>query len=126
MAKKGDYKSPETKNRLIQSLLNGATVTAACKAAGINRDSFYRWYNSNEDFQKQVDDAKLAQVSVVEDSLFSKAKRGHTAAMIFFLCNRAPGKWKNVQKTEVELNAPLPINFVPHPGKHDSEPGRSA
>ena len=44
--------------------------------------------------------AKGTANTKVEISLYKKAREGNIVAMIFWLCNRNPERWKNVQRTE--------------------------
>lgn len=46
----------------------------------------------------------------VEGSLFSQAMRGNLTAIIFYLCNRAPERWVNVNKAEQTVNVNTTIN----------------
>ena len=108
---------------LIVSLENGSTVAATCVGAGISRDTFYRWCKEDPKFGEKVEAAQESRVQHVEDALYKNAINGVLTAQIFFLCNRAPDKWKNVQKVEASFNGPVPINFVPYdPAKH-AQPG---
>lgn len=119
----------DVKPVIIESLENGATVSAACAGADINRNTFYKWYEQDPEFAKQVDAAQKSRVHHVEDSLYKKAMAGNLTAIIFYLCNRAPDKWKNVQKVEASLNGQGPLHFVLYdPDKHaqPSEPGKAA
>jgi hypothetical protein len=50
----------------------------------------------------------------VEMSLYNKAMGGNIVAMIFWLCNRAPERWVNVQRLEHggKGDTPIKIEFV--------------
>lgn len=112
-------KRKDVKPAIILSLKDGSTVAAACAGAKINRDTFYTWYKKDPDFAKQVDEAQESRVQHVEDALYKNAITGSLTAQIFFLCNRAPEKWKNVQKVEASLHGQGPIHFVLYdPDKH--------
>jgi len=85
---------------ILESLTNGATITEACKAAGIERSTLWRWQQKYPSVREAVEFALQARIEIVEDALFKKAAMGHVTAMIFWLCNRAPDRWRNVQKIE--------------------------
>lgn len=107
------------KPTIILSLNNGATVSSACDGAKISRSTFYQWYKTDPAFAKKVDQAQESRVQHVEDALYKNAITGSLTAQIFFLCNRAPEKWKNVQKVEASLHGQGPLNFVLYdPDKH--------
>lgn len=112
-------KKKDVKPAIIVSLKNGATVAAACQGANIVRSTFYQWYKQDPAFGKKVDEAQESRVQHVEDALYKNAITGSLTAQIFFLCNRAPEKWKNVQKVEASLHGQGPIHFVLYdPDKH--------
>ncbi len=104
-------KSPKSKEAIIASLLNGATVKAACKAAKTNRDTYYAWLKDDKEFADAALKAKDSRIEIVEDALFNRASRGNVTAQIFFLCNRAPERWKNVQKIEASLTEIPKLSF---------------
>lgn len=91
----------KTKRIVIESLRNGATKTKACAEANISRDTFYRWLNIGKSFKRGVEGAVESQIGVVEDALYKIAVEGSLAAQKFFLCNRAPDKWKETTRHEI-------------------------
>ena len=91
------------KNAILKSLENGATVVRACKAAKINRDTFYTWLKKDAAFFEAVQIAKESRIEVAEDALFNNIIKGNPASIIFFLCNRASSRWRNVQKVEAKI-----------------------
>jgi hypothetical protein len=48
-----------------------------------------------------------AQVSVTK-ALYDAALKGNTIACIFWLCNRAPEEWRNVNKIDANLTGDFP------------------
>ena len=96
-----DNNKREVKPVIIASLEKGSTVAAACRGAKITRDTFYRYCKEDSEFKKQVEEAQQSGITVVEDELFKNATKRHvTVAQFFYLCNRAPDKWKNIQRIE--------------------------
>lgn len=94
------------KRAILKSLRNGASVRKAVKAAGCSRTTFYEWRQKDKRFNKRVLQTYEARTEVVEDALFMSAtepdEKGKTnvTAQIFWLCNRKPDSWKNVNKVE--------------------------
>lgn len=110
---------PLVKKTLLESLKSGASIVASCEGARISRETFYAWIHQDEQFGQDVQTAKDSRTEFVEDALYQNALKGNATAQIFFLCNRAPERWKNVHKVEAELNGDVPIAFVPYdPAKH--------
>lgn len=84
----------------LDAIMQGHTVTSACKAVGISRPTYYVWRNRDDDFRKRADKALLSQVSIVEEALYRTAIAGSVNAQVFILCNRARDRWQHVAKIE--------------------------
>jgi len=77
------------KKALIEALEKSlGVVTTACKAVGLDRSTFYKYYNEDAEFKAQVDDLKDVALDFVESQLFTQINGGSTAATIFFLKTR--------------------------------------
>jgi hypothetical protein len=61
-------------------------VTSACKSVGIARQTFYDWYDENdEQFQKEVDSIQDIALDFAESKLHKQIDKGDTTATIFYL-----------------------------------------
>lgn len=74
-----------------------------CIAAAVSEtDWTYHHYSrlrkSDPDFAEQIDDVLESCVKRVEDALYCNALSGNTTAQIFYLVNRAPDKWKHINR----------------------------
>jgi len=78
------------KKKFIETLEAQGTVLHACKAAGISRQTAYRWHRDDLEFADQWDEALENAVDVVENSLYQKAVSGDTICMIFYLKAHRP------------------------------------
>jgi AcrR family transcriptional regulator len=58
---------------VIASLVSGATVTAATKAAGVGRSTFYLWMKSDADFVAELNRAQKERETAVRAQLDSLA-----------------------------------------------------
>lgn len=114
-----DNETTIIKKSIIENLSQGNSVEGTCKKVKINKTTFYEWVKKDKQFAEDVEKARLSQVVVVEDALFKKAKAGNVTAIIFFLCNRSPEKWKNVQRVETEFPDGLKIilSNIPRPSE---------
>ncbi len=73
------------KERLLEELnKTSGIVSSACKAAGVSRMTFYRWYNEDPDFKEKVDDVKELQKDFCEALILKKMKDGDTTMLIFY------------------------------------------
>lgn len=95
---------------IIQSIQNGATVMQACEAAGIDPRTFYRWRKKYKEVEELYEMALDSRVQIVEDSLFKRAVEGNVTAIIFFLMNRAPDRWKD--RHELSVQADEKVRFA--------------
>jgi transposase-like protein len=73
------------KKRFIETLSGQGTVSHAAKAAGVSRNTVYRWRDEDREFAASWDVAHETAVDAVESSLYQKALNGDTICMIFYL-----------------------------------------
>lgn len=85
---------------IFKSLVNGATLLEACEAVGIDRSTLWRWQKKYPTVQEAINYITATRIEIVEDALYKKAVMGHVTAMIFWLCNRAPHRWRNLNRIE--------------------------
>src|ERR1041384_3832871 len=83
-------KRDRQKKRFIAALEAQGTVLHACKAAGISRQTAYRWRDEDPEFAILWDEAHEQAVDSVESVLFQKALSGDTICMIFYLKAHRP------------------------------------
>lgn len=105
----------KTIRAVLESLLKGASILKACSDAGTTTMTFWRWRQKYDVLDKTVGRIYESRIMIVEDALFKSAVNGKVLAQIFFLCNRAGDRWKNVNKVDMDLLVKkLPdITFVP-------------
>ena len=89
---------------IVASLRNGTSRAAACRAAGVDRGTFYAWLKRGGPWAEQVEEALVEQVAVVEDALFEAALAGDVKAMIHYLRCRAPDKWEPNKRVDMNAN----------------------
>jgi len=87
--------------RFIAALEAQGTVLHACKAAGISRQTAYRWHRDDPDFAEQWDEAHENAVDVVESVIYQKALSGDVIAAIFYLKAQRP-KFRDRLNIDVE------------------------
>lgn len=71
------------------------------KKLGINRKTLYEWRKKSEKFSNAIMLGKEVTDQQVENALYKSAMSGNVTAMIFWLKNRKPGKWNDVNKLDV-------------------------
>lgn len=93
--------------KVLESLSMGCTISAACKAANLDRSTYYDWINYNEENKEKHYDALDMSTDCVESALYKSAidpDQHNTTAKIFWLTNRRPDKWKHKQVQEIQAN----------------------
>src|SRR4029079_1003699 len=78
------------KKRFIETLASQGTVSHAAQAAGVSRNTAYRWKHRDREFASLWDEAHENAVDVVESVLYQKALSGDTIAIIFYLKAHRP------------------------------------
>lgn len=83
-------KRDRQKKKFIAALDAQGTVYHAAQAAGISRQTAYRWQREDPDFAEQWDEAHENAVDVVESTIYQQAIGGNTLAAIFYLKAHRP------------------------------------
>lgn len=96
-------KNPElNKKRVLEALERTlGIVTPACKEAGISRNQFYVYYNTDPEFKAAVDDINEVTLDFVENQLLKKIKEGENQAIMFYMKYKAR-KRGYTEKIELE------------------------
>lgn len=85
MAKRAN-KIQHTKKSLIEALEKTlGVVTTACKLVGVDRSTYYKYYNEDPEFRAAADDMENVALDFSESQLHQQIKNGSTAATIFHL-----------------------------------------
>jgi transposase-like protein len=75
---------------LIETLATQGTVSHAAQAAGVSRNTVYRWRDEDREFASLWNEAHETAVDTVESVLYQKALSGDTICMIFYLKAHRP------------------------------------
>lgn len=95
------------KEKLIDALERSlGIVTAACKEVGISRDTFYRYYNTDNEFKKKVDSINDFTLDFVENQLLKKIKEGSERSILFYM--KYKGRLRGYTDT-IDINANIKI-----------------
>ena len=81
--------------KVLESISKGASIKSACDAAKINRVTFWRWKRKDPENEAKYYEVIDSRTLAVEDAIYNKAIEGDTTAMIFWLKNRDPIRWKD-------------------------------
>lgn len=89
-------------------------ITPACKAANIERKTYYRWLEKDEKFKKSVEEIKEEQIDIVESDFIDNIKgsgKVQLIGQIFYLKTRARHRGYQ-EKIENEHSGGLNINIT--------------
>ena len=87
-------------------------ISQACKASGIGRTTFYGWKKDFPVFAEQCDEIEKSLIDYTESKLLKNIKDGKETSIFFFLCNRAPERWKHIQRIEHTGFPEAPENYI--------------
>ena len=79
---------------------NGLTAAQIADELHVSASTLGRWCTEHADLAASLNDGRDLADARVEDSLFSSAMAGNVTAQIFWLKNRRPAKWRDVQRVE--------------------------
>jgi len=96
-------------------------VTTACRAAGISRNTHYRWMKEDAEYAAAVDDLQNVALDFAETKLFEQMKNNNTAAVIFFLKTKGKKRGYFEHRTQdiTSDSQPITINMVAVDPEHD-------
>ena len=109
------------KKGFVEAVSKGTnSLTDAAKAVSRELITIWRWRQADKTFDEAVREAQhtadSVRIGLVEDSLYERLVTGKAspAECIFFLCNRAPARWRHVQRLEHngQSGGPLRVTIV--------------
>lgn len=75
----------KTKKELLEKLNeNSGIIASSCRAAGVSRFTFYKYYHEDTEFAEKVDDVMELQKDFVEATILKKIREGDTTMTIFY------------------------------------------
>jgi len=100
-----------TKKALVEALEQSlGVVSTACKAAGISRDTHYRWLKDDPEYKAQVEELSEVALDFAESHLHKLIKEGNPAATIFFL--KTKGKNRGyIERQEIAVAEKKPLSW---------------
>lgn len=91
------------KEEYLKALRGGNTRGDAANMAGVSRWTVRQHRDKDPKFDEACESAEADAVETVEDALYEAASYGNVTAQIFFLKNRAPDRWKDVNRFEGDI-----------------------
>jgi hypothetical protein len=97
----------------LETLRATCNVSAACRTAGISRQTAYRWRSEDEAFAAEWEDAEGAAIDALEGFAYERAMSGNSDRMIeILLKGHRPQRYVDRQRHEHSGPDGKPIAFT--------------
>src|SRR5690606_8186693 len=101
------------KRAFLLAYMQTGVVTAAAKAAKIDRRTVYNWLDSDPDFADAMEQAKEAVVDMLEQEAIKRATTGKSdTLLIFLLKGMKPEKYSDRIRAELEHTGGITVNIA--------------
>lgn len=109
MKQKSGPKSKKAKAKakadIIEALnKTGGIVTAACKACGIDRHTYYAWMKEDAEFAKACEESQEIALDMAESALLKQVQAGNVRAIKFYLQCKGASRGYN-PRIQMDMNA---------------------
>ena len=105
-----DWETVEKLQLLEEWSTQGLYIKEIAAKMGIAVSTVYDWMNKNPEIAAAIKKGRDKSIDMVENALFKSAINGNVTAMIFYLKNRAPERYKdrvdknvNIDNTDIKL-----------------------
>jgi len=100
-------KTQKRVSSILADLRGGHSLLSCCKAANIDPHTFYNWMEQDPKLKAEVNAVRDSRHLLVEETVYGRIISGKAspAEIIFYLKNRAPERWKDKQRVEIEDNS---------------------
>jgi hypothetical protein len=92
--------TPEKRQKFLDELADGQSVSAAAQAIHVSRQTLYVHREHDPDFAAEWDSAIESGTDALEDVAVKRAKESSDTLLIFLLKGRRPEKFKDRVSTE--------------------------
>lgn len=97
----------QKKKALLDALEESlGVVTTACRLVGVDRGTFYNYYNDDPEFAAKVDDIENIALDFAESELYKQIGNGEVSSTIFYL--KTKGKKRGyIEKSQQEFSGSI-------------------
>jgi len=93
--------TPEVIAKVEKLAAQGLAEYQIAAVLGIHRLTLQGKKEENSDFNDAIKNGKAKGIAKITNKLFEKANDGDNTSMIFYLKNRDPDNWEDVQKRKI-------------------------
>lgn len=94
-------------NVIAAWMRNGLTIDQVAKNLGVAAGTMYEYQKKYPELSEALKESREEADQAVENALYKKATEGDNTAMIFWLKNRQPKRWRDKQESEIYGNVNL-------------------
>lgn len=99
-----DWETVEKLQLLEEWSTQGLYIKDIAAKMGISVTTVYDWMNKNPEIAAAIKKGRDKSIDMVENALFKSAINGNVTAMIFYLKNRAPERYKDRVDNNINTN----------------------
>ena len=99
-----DWETVEKLQLLEEWSTQGLYIKEIAAKMGIAVSTVYDWMNKNPEIAAAIKKGRDKSIDMVENALFKSAISGNVTAMIFYLKNRAPERYKDRVDNNINTN----------------------
>lgn len=99
-----DWETVEKLQLLEEWSTQGLYIKDIAAKMGISVTTVYDWMNKNPKIAAAIKKGRDKSIDMVENALFKSAINGNVTAMIFYLKNRAPERYKDRVDNNINTN----------------------
>lgn len=111
-----------TRERILWQVSRGETFTTACRRVGVNLRTLERHVEQDPDFREQLELAQMEAIDEIENALFLTAKSGNVSAQTAYLYNRAPDRWSDRRRVNMQWDEAAYRDVGDIIGRHIKDP----
>lgn len=100
-----DWTTDERLQQLQEWSASGLFNREIAAKIGISISAFYVWLKKEPKLKDAIITGRQQSVDLVENALFQAAINGNTTAMIFFLKNKAPDRYRDRYEKTIHTDA---------------------
>ena len=82
----------------------GLTVSQIARVLGMGESTLYEKQAAYQEFSEAIKAGRAKGIEDISNSLYDNAKDGNVTAQIFYLKNRAPEQWEELQKRKMGID----------------------
>lgn len=91
---------------------NKALISYAAKDSGVNKKTFYKWYNTDPEFKQAVDEITNDVLDWAERKLHENVADGDQRALEFFLMAKGKSRGYSRNDGQIQIGSVSPIQII--------------